>query len=567
MRILKQSTAYNLSVFMTDSTDHITGKASLTLTITASKDGAAFASISPTVTDLGSGWYKLALTTAHTDTLGDLAIHITSTGADPTDLCCQVQLILTSVATILGKMPTNYVMGSSVLTDKDDEIDAIKAKTDNLPASPAAEGSVTARPTLAQIEASTVLAKDSTVAKEATLTTKIPTALSFTGANVNAEAKVTAAPTDMALNSTVAKEATLTGKASQASVDTIDTNIDTIVSKLPTNNIMGSSVKTDKDDEIDAIKAKTDNLPADPADESNILSAISGISGGTADWTADEKKQIRKALGVDGIKVDTSGGNINSILASVGTIEGTTNYNESRMDELHGKVDGMRNKDGNMTFDPATDSLEAIADMGPGGGGGGATAEEIRIEMDTNSTQLAAIKAKTDNLPTDPADQSILEGKIDIIDTVVDAVKAKTDNLPSDPASNTQVNTRLAASSYTAPDNASVTAIKAKTDNLPADPADESLLEAAIATRMAAASYTAPDNAGIAALPTLAEIEASSVLAKEATLAAVQSIVTDVLKLTGYKATVSGDTLTIYEANGVTVWRQYDLSNYGRVQI
>ncbi len=32
--------------------------------------------------------------------------------------------------------------------------------------------------------------------------------------------------------------------------------------KLPTNNIMGSSVKADKDDEIDAIKANTDNLPS-----------------------------------------------------------------------------------------------------------------------------------------------------------------------------------------------------------------------------------------------------------------------------------------------------------------
>jgi hypothetical protein len=31
--------------------------------------------------------------------------------------------------------------------------------------------------------------------------------------------------------------------------------------KLPTNNIMGSSVKTDQDDDIAAIKAKTDNLP------------------------------------------------------------------------------------------------------------------------------------------------------------------------------------------------------------------------------------------------------------------------------------------------------------------
>jgi len=43
--LLKLSTARSLTVFMTDSTDHITGKTGLTLTIKASKDGAAFGTI------------------------------------------------------------------------------------------------------------------------------------------------------------------------------------------------------------------------------------------------------------------------------------------------------------------------------------------------------------------------------------------------------------------------------------------------------------------------------------------------------------------------------------------
>jgi len=91
MRTLKQSTAYDLSVFMTDSADHVTGKTGLTLTITAGKAGAAFASISPTVTERGSGWYSAALTTSHTDTNGDMAFHITGTGADPSDLVVQIR--------------------------------------------------------------------------------------------------------------------------------------------------------------------------------------------------------------------------------------------------------------------------------------------------------------------------------------------------------------------------------------------------------------------------------------------------------------------------------------------
>lgn len=77
-------------VFMTDSTDHISGKPGLTLAIVSSKDGGAFGSTSPTVTERANGWYSLALTTGDTDTLGDLAFHVTGTGADPCDFICRV---------------------------------------------------------------------------------------------------------------------------------------------------------------------------------------------------------------------------------------------------------------------------------------------------------------------------------------------------------------------------------------------------------------------------------------------------------------------------------------------
>ena len=50
----------------------------------------------------------------------------------------------------------------------------------------------------------------------------------------------------------------------------------------------------------------------------------------------------------------------------------------------------------------------------------------------------------------------------DIPTSNITAIKAKTDNLPSDPASNTQVNTRLASASYTAPDNTTIGTINTK---------------------------------------------------------------------------------------------------------
>lgn len=117
--LLKQSTARNLLVFVTDEADHVTGLEGATLTITASKDGGAFSSISPTVTERGDGWYSLALTTSHTDTLGDLALHITATGADPTDLVRQVVVGLpgedaASIAAILAdtnELQTDWANG------------------------------------------------------------------------------------------------------------------------------------------------------------------------------------------------------------------------------------------------------------------------------------------------------------------------------------------------------------------------------------------------------------------------------------------------------------------------
>jgi hypothetical protein len=132
MRSLQQSTAYALMVFMTDSADHIAGKTGLTLTITASKAGAAFASISPSVTERGNGWYNLDLTTAHTDTLGDLAIRCTAAGADPTDLVCQVQ-----------------VTAAALVSD----LTAIKAKTDALPVDPAGVSDLPSEPDNAGITA------------------------------------------------------------------------------------------------------------------------------------------------------------------------------------------------------------------------------------------------------------------------------------------------------------------------------------------------------------------------------------------------------------------------------
>jgi len=103
-------------------------------------------------------------------------------------------------------------------------------------------------------------------------------------------------------------------------------------------------------------------------------------------------------------------------------------------------------------------------------------------------TDLDAIKAKTDNLPADPADDSDIDAQLATIDAVVDAIKAVTDNLP-DGGALSDLATVLADTSELQTDwtdggrlDLLLDAIKAKTDNLPADPADDSDIDAQLAT-------------------------------------------------------------------------------------
>ena len=64
------------------------------------------------------------------------------------------------------------------------------------------------------------------------------------------------------------------------------------------------------------------------------------------------------------------------------------------------------------------------------------SAADVRTEMDSNSTQLADILTDTG---------TTLDGKINTIDTVVDAIKLKTDNLPTDPADESLLEAKIDA--------------------------------------------------------------------------------------------------------------------------
>lgn len=114
MRKLRQSTEKNVMVLMVDATDHISGKIGLTLTVALSKDGGAFSAITPAIVERGNGWYSLALSTSHTDTLGDLVLHIEGYAADPSDMVLLVEAgaVDADISTVASSVGARVIEGA-----------------------------------------------------------------------------------------------------------------------------------------------------------------------------------------------------------------------------------------------------------------------------------------------------------------------------------------------------------------------------------------------------------------------------------------------------------------------
>lgn len=137
-------------------------------------------------------------------------------------------------------------------------------------------------------------------------------------------------------------------------------------------------------------------------------------------------------------------------------------------------------------FDPAPEA----------GSGSGATAQEVweyatRTLTANPGLSAAQVNAECDTAISDAA--LATAANLVTVDTIVDAIKLKTDNMPSDPADQSliiaatnQIRTDIAG----LPTAASIHAEMTELENL----------DAAVSTRMATFTYTEPDNTGIAAI-------------------------------------------------------------------
>ncbi len=208
----------------------------------------------------------------------------------------------------------------------------------------------------------------------------------------------------------------------RAAIGMSSANLDTQLSGLATASAL-STVSGYIDTEVAAIKAVTDLLP-DGGALSSLASALAtvdtnvdtlltniGTPIGTtiADQLSNAYTAIQQVANVTDMLVHTSGklwvlddnGNPLPTASDVAAIKAVTD-----------KVDDTLEDDGG-TYRFTTNALE----QAPSGGGSAPTVEEIRIEMDANSTKLASIDAKTTNLPSDPADQSLIMAAIDDLPT------------------------------------------------------------------------------------------------------------------------------------------------------
>lgn len=144
-----------------------------------------------------------------------------------------------------------------------------------------------------------------------------------------------------------------------------------------------------------------------------------------------------------------------------------------------------------------------------------ATAAALDAVDNYVDTEIAAIKAKTDNLPSDPADQSAVEAAI----TAATSTLATAANLATLAG---YVDTEVAA--ILAAVDTEVAAIKAKTDNLPASPA--AVGSAMTLTEAYDAAKTAATQTSVYDLPTNAELAAALAAADDAMLAAIADVPT-----------------------------------------
>jgi hypothetical protein len=125
---IKQSTAITVAFFAHDvNGDAVTGLTDGSFTKRISKNGAAFGAMTVTITEMENGWYSMPLSTSHSDTLGLLTVVFTNAGAKQVNLQWRVEAnVLDDLATAANLATVDTVV-DGIQTDLDNGADGLGA--------------------------------------------------------------------------------------------------------------------------------------------------------------------------------------------------------------------------------------------------------------------------------------------------------------------------------------------------------------------------------------------------------------------------------------------------------
>ena len=287
------------------------------------------------------------------DILADTGTTIPATLSDiyagVSDILFDAQImsdIDTNVDVIVGKLPSNFIMGSSDQADHDAEISDILADTGTtIPAT-----LVTMTASLSDIVADTgtdipatlsdIFAGVSDILFDAQIMSDIDTnvdslllsvaVISDIDANVDAIFVDTGTTIPATLSDIQANVSDILFDAQIMS--DIDVNVDTIVGKLPSNYIMGSSNQDDYNDNISDILGDTKEIGAAGAGLTNInlpnqtMDIIGDITGSLSGSVASVSGAVGSVAGnVDGNVTGSVGsvaGAVGSVTGAVGSVTG-----------------------------------------------------------------------------------------------------------------------------------------------------------------------------------------------------------------------------------------------------
>lgn len=385
MLYLKQSTASQAVLIgpCIDDTDGKTAKTGLTIAntdIRLSKNGANIAAKnSGGGTHDELGYYTITLDATDTNTVGRLQLMVQPTGALPVyheywvlEEAVYDALFAASAPGYVANAPVNVAQfGGSNLTAASGipEVKVASLAANAITATAIATGAITNAKFAAGAIDAAAIAADAIGASElaADAATEIGTAVWATAT------RVLTAGTNIAL----AKGTGVTGF----------------------NDLSAAAVNA----EVDTALADYD-APTKAELDSGLAGLNDPTAAAVADAVWDEATSGHSTAGTTGKALTDAGG--------AGTPPSAADVADAVWDEL---------LSGHTTTGSAGDALGNVATGTP------PSAAAIRAEIDSNSTQLAAIVADTNEIQAELADG----GRTDLL---IDAIKAKTDNIPGSPA-------------------------------------------------------------------------------------------------------------------------------------